>query len=207
MRAVKYISTHVTHSMDGRSSVAGGMKEPVNFHVIQFPSMLIHASTIVTRSPSVLLSHISRLSQKYARQNLLFALSPNFDAGELSNVVNNLTAFPGQSVGCLSAPLPGHNYQERISCSFAFFDADKSTVFRSTIPGRAAPQVGRWHAFRNKNNAPPPDQTLPDGAFGWADIWDGNTAAVNVPFELQHIKSGVYHDHSPYLPVYLVTAR
>ncbi|KAG6879821.1 hypothetical protein C0992_011104 [Termitomyces sp. T32_za158] len=79
------------------------------------------------------------------------------------------------SLGCLSAPLvPSH-----ISCSLALLP--RSTVpFRSTLPGRAAPQVGRWHSFRSK------DEQVKE-YNSWADALTGTETKEPLPPALQNI--------------------
>ncbi|KII96207.1 hypothetical protein PLICRDRAFT_663471 [Plicaturopsis crispa FD-325 SS-3] len=107
---------------------------------------------------------------------------------DLSDVVTRLTSLSdADSIGCLSAPLPGHAFDGSIACSLAVFDGRASRVFRSTIPGRAAPQVGRWHAFRKKDDEPL--DTEKEFAMGatWEDIWDRSASVDPLPAELQDL--------------------
>jgi hypothetical protein len=97
--------------------------------------MPIHFATVLARSPARLLAEVSRLSTVYQGHTLLFALSPNAASSDLAQLVQKLTAFSPQTIGCLSAPLPGH-YEGLISCSFALFKPDSCILFRSQIPGR-----------------------------------------------------------------------
>ncbi|RDB16060.1 hypothetical protein Hypma_003478 [Hypsizygus marmoreus] len=165
--------------------------------------MALHTLTILSRSSAPILHKISCLSKLYADCPLVFALSPNVEPPELSKLVKALTTFSTQAIGCLSAPLPDRSYQNLIACSLAVFKPEDCVVFRSTIPGRPTPQVGRWHAFRNKDEAPTQNHAPPEGAFNWADIWDGSAGGVLLPPSLQQIGPGdvsevvYFSDNSP----------
>jgi hypothetical protein len=150
--------------------------------------MALHTSTILARAPAAILSYISRLSTVYTDHAVVFALNAN--APELQMLVSRLTKLSPQSIGCLSAPLPGLASEGLISCSLAVFDICNVVSFRSTIPGRAAPQVGRWHAFRQRNDKP--GETLPPGmenglkeSMNWDAIWDRSAGDNALPEELQ----------------------
>ena len=153
--------------------------------------MALHTSTILARTPAAILSHLSRLSATYAEHSVIFAL--NASAPELPTLVSHLTKLSSQTVGCLSAPLPGLAHEGLISCSLAIFDKRNAVSFRSTIPGRAAPQVGRWHAFRQKNDKP--ENQWPPGmengfaeSMNWDDIWDRSAGANELPNEFQAVR-------------------
>jgi len=151
----------------------------------------MYTSTLLSRSPTSLLSFLSRLSKQHADHSLLFALSasPAFPAQDLSTLVNGLTTFSRHTIGCLSAPLPGR-YRSLFSCSIAFFGSSESVLFRSTIPGRAAPQVGRWHAFRKKDDDDQGALRGLDTAFdNWSEVWDRSAGGSRLPVELQGLKS------------------
>ncbi|KAJ7935490.1 hypothetical protein B0H13DRAFT_1447387, partial [Mycena leptocephala] len=75
-------------------------------------------------------------------------------------------------------PLPGH-YEGLISCSFAPFKPDSCIPFRSQIPGRVSPQVGRWHSFRQKHPGVVEDVT--SGNINWGDVWDQSLANNELP--------------------------
>ncbi|KAF8073476.1 hypothetical protein FPV67DRAFT_749080 [Lyophyllum atratum] len=137
--------------------------------------------TLLTRSPTALLAHLTHLSTSYTDHTLLFTLSSNIAPLHLSNLVTRLTTFSLTTLGCLSAPLPGPPH---IACSLALFPPSSAVPFRSTLPGRAAPQVGRWHAFRNKDKD---DEALtpPEGDFSWAEVWDRNAGGTPLPPGLQ----------------------
>lgn len=156
--------------------------------------MSIHASTLLTRSPGALLSRVSQLSKLYRDHSLLFALSSNTDAADLSHLVDGLTSFSSQAVGCLSAPLPGYDGHGLIACSLAVFDRGRVVPFRSTIPGKEATQVGRWHAFRKKDDVSrdTEGESL-TGKVDWEDVWDRNTKGNTLPQELQALRYALYH--------------
>ncbi|KAJ3760187.1 hypothetical protein EV360DRAFT_40397 [Lentinula raphanica] len=131
---------------------------------------MLHSTTIVSRSSTAVLSHLNRIKSQYATSphTFLFALSVPTHSSELSSLVDTLMTFsPTSSLGCLSSPLvPGY-----ISCSVALLDPRNATLFRSTIPGREQTQVGRWHAFRRKDDGEYNDFKLPEGNFDWEDLW------------------------------------
>jgi hypothetical protein len=153
--------------------------------------MALHTSTILARTPAAIISHLSRLSITYTDHPAIFTLNAN--ATELPTLISRLTKFSSQTIGCLSAPLPGLASQDLISCSLAVFDKRNTVLFRSTIPGRAAPQVGRWHAFRQKDDKS--EEMLPPGmedglteSMNWDDVWDRSAGNVVLPKELQTVR-------------------
>ncbi|TFK69551.1 hypothetical protein BDN72DRAFT_840280 [Pluteus cervinus] len=152
--------------------------------------MSLYASTLLTRSPTALLSQLSRLSKTYKDNSSIFALSCNIDAPNLSSLVHELTNFSSETAGCLSAPLPGNGREDMISCSVAVFDKCQATMFRSTIPGREAPQVGRWHSFRRKVEVPHQSPEVDaSGNVDWNGLWDRYGSSSGLPIELQHLKT------------------
>ncbi|KAJ7758552.1 hypothetical protein DFH07DRAFT_818510 [Mycena maculata] len=143
----------------------------------------MHFSTVLARSPAGLLSHISQLSKLYRDHVLLFSLSPNVASSDLAQLVQKLTTFAPQTIGCLSAPLPGHD--GLLSCSFAMLRPENCFPFRSQIAGRASPQVGRWHSFRQKGPKNITEEDLPSGNFEWGDVWDQSLTNNELPPALQ----------------------
>lgn len=152
--------------------------------------MPIHTSTILARSPKGIHSHLEKLSKCFPNHTLLFTLSPNVDGSELSDLVDHLAGFSSQTIGCLSAPLPWKNNRNLISCSLAIFRKHDCTIFRSTIPGKASVQVGRWHAFRKKEeDIDFGDGGIADGNVNWEDVWGRNTGGNLLPPDVQHLRS------------------
>lgn len=152
-------------------------------------AMALHTSTILARNPATIISHLMRLQSTYKEQSLFFCLSAN--APDLQNLVSRLTSFSAQTTGCLSAPL-GEIHEELISCSLAVFEKAGATQFRSTLAGRAAPQVGRWHAFRERGGVAP-QQPLEVEDFGeegmdWDTVWDRSAKKTMLPPELQKLR-------------------
>ena len=141
-------------------------------------------TTVIARTPAALLSHLGRLPKVYTENPLLFTLSTNIDSSELSTLVSRLTSLSSQTIGCLSAPLEDH----RISCSLASFDKRYSVPFRSTIAGRPAPQVGRWHSFREREQDASPGGVQPGGLPGsdidWEEVWGRSVQRGALPPEL-----------------------
>ncbi|KAF5367783.1 hypothetical protein D9615_010494 [Tricholomella constricta] len=142
--------------------------------------------TLLTRSPSALVAHLTRLQQSYAEHTLLFTLSPNAPPSVLSQLVQRLTSFSHTSLGCLSTPLP---LADHLACSLLLFPPGTATPFRSSLPGRSTPQVGRWHAFRTKDDAPaaPTEPPAPDAQYTWAEIWARNTQDTALPESLHDL--------------------
>ncbi|KAJ7644250.1 hypothetical protein FB45DRAFT_897343 [Roridomyces roridus] len=145
----------------------------------------MHFSTILTRSPSKLLSHLSRLS--YREHVVLFSLSPNVASSELAQLIQRLTTLSPQTIGCLSAPLPGH--EELLSCSIGAFRPENCIPFRSQIAGRASTQVGRRHSFRHKESQHAFQDEVPPGKFDWEDVWDQSLTSNELPPALQSSSS------------------
>ncbi|KAF7767884.1 hypothetical protein Agabi119p4_7127 [Agaricus bisporus var. burnettii] len=141
--------------------------------------MALHLSTYFSRSPIRLLSRINTLAKQYAGHDLtlLFALSSNIpDPEHLGKAVNELTRFDRtRTVGCLSGRLGGTTIsevkmdQDVVSLAVAFMDSGMVRPFRSTIPGRDEAQVGRWHAFRKKDEPEPVEVPLDDDTLVWGD--------------------------------------
>ncbi|PBK69330.1 hypothetical protein ARMSODRAFT_1018757 [Armillaria solidipes] len=145
--------------------------------------MLVHASTVFSRSSTAILNHISQLAGQYSRHHLLFSLSPNVDALELSQLVQNLTTLSSNVVGCLSAPVS----VGMVSCSLAIFDGN-CVPFRSTIPGVPSPQVGRWHSFRKKDKDTPSFEEEYGEGVDWTDVWSKRTSTLELPDSLQDLQ-------------------
>ncbi|KAG1797877.1 uncharacterized protein HD556DRAFT_1355738 [Suillus plorans] len=152
--------------------------------------MMIRAQTIVARTPNALLASLDRfhLQSKAKGGTFLFALSAPSDA--LSVITSHLKSHFPRHIGCLSSPLPA--YHSHIMCAVALLNG---ITFRSTIAGRADPQVGRWHAARHSST-----QQLPaaqssvfeefDGdvsKVNWEDIWDRTAVSAQemIPVELR----------------------
>jgi hypothetical protein len=116
--------------------------------------------TFLARSSSALLERLASHPELFKQDVLLFALSAsaNDDAGDLTRLVDALRPARGSArVGCLSTPL-----REGItSCSILSLESERGNAFKSTLPGRAAAQVGRWHALRKVH-----DEELADSGDG-----------------------------------------
>ncbi|KAJ3567082.1 hypothetical protein NP233_g6595 [Leucocoprinus birnbaumii] len=143
---------------------------------------VLHLSTLLARSPVRLLDRIKSIEERYAGHNmtLLFALSANFsDSQQLASAVNALTGLKNTStLGCLSGRLGnsrigGANVaNDALSLSIAVLDSKNLVTFRSTIPGREEAQVGRWHAFRRKEEGLDKERSLEEG-LTWEEVWNG----------------------------------
>ncbi|KAK2462768.1 hypothetical protein APHAL10511_005159 [Amanita phalloides] len=164
----------------------------------------LHLSTIISRSSTAILSHISHLAKSFPNHPLLFTLSHNTPStDDLSDIVGKLTNFSSQSIGCLSAPLPGP-HSSFTACSLAIFDPRNAVMFRSTIPGRQQAQVGRWRPVGQKvmeeEQSSWRDDRLVD-VEDWEDVWNSATGIRKLPEELEglrDISSIIYlTDHAP----------
>jgi hypothetical protein len=151
---------------------------------------MLHATTLVSRSTAGILAHLAQLPAHLSKHHLLFSLSSN--APDLAPLVSALTTYSPNSAGCLSAPLPGLAAADNaVACSLAFFDASASTLFRSTIEGRAAPQVGRWHtARRRKDDAVDTreDVGLGSGSVDWENVWSRSAGETQLPDGLESLR-------------------
>lgn len=154
----------------------------------------VHLSTIISRSSSAILSHISHLAGSFRNYPLLFTLSHNnaIPVDDLSSIVDQLTTFSTQSIGCLSAPLPGP-HSRFTACSLAIFDPlNVAAVFRSTIPGTQRAQVGRLRPVGQRTELGEAQQF--DGwqrgdVKDWEDLWNANVHTQKLPDELEGMKS------------------
>ncbi|KZT28816.1 hypothetical protein NEOLEDRAFT_1129049 [Neolentinus lepideus HHB14362 ss-1] len=151
---------------------------------------IIHASTALFSRPEHLSRYLSRLPKIYRENILFFALAANASSeSELSALLADLTSFAPLNVGCLSGVLS--QKPALVSCSFAVFDKSTSTIFRSTIPGRAEPQVGRWHAFRKKGEPTPPPGSYSVGLnedINWEDVWKRDVGGNELPDALKELR-------------------
>ncbi|KAI0701929.1 hypothetical protein BC835DRAFT_1411196 [Cytidiella melzeri] len=103
-------------------------------------------------------------------------------------------------MGCLSAPvrlrrdtkipqITESNLNEYTLCSVAVFDSHVAIPFLSTIPGREAPQVGRWHTFRKGDDAKLQDHQLPPAGVDWESVWAQRETHQALPEELRHLRT------------------
>lgn len=161
-------------------------------------AMAILTRTLLAASPTALLSSLSQLSALISPSHtVIFALSANVPTADLESLLNGLSAIAPRSLGCLSAPLPpraGHTSKNvpQISCSIGSFPDATCVPFRSIIPGKRAPQVGRWHAFREKDDVIAPSRGMRELEEGvnWEDVWAGagTRATPSLPKELESLR-------------------
>ena len=165
----------------------------------------LHLSTTLARTPYALQKQLVKLTDIYAKkaQTCLFALSANFPSSQdLADTVDILTKFNkrGHTLGCLSDSFLDVDFSKCnhiwdhenhskpvLSCSLGIFDSSRVVPFRSTIPGKSQPQVGRWHALRKKDGTDGDNgyelnaQVATDnGTVSWEDIWN-RSASKNIP--------------------------
>ncbi|KAI0750975.1 hypothetical protein C8Q80DRAFT_1154839 [Daedaleopsis nitida] len=149
--------------------------------------MALHMSTIVSRKTTDILAHLSQLRATVSHQPLLYTISASqhSDRPDLSRLVSFVKSLSSSSVGCLSAPIPSGRpgWQEYTSVSVATFDEQHATLFRSTIPGRKAAQVGRWHALHQKDKQPDTRDYSQD--IDWESALSRSYESTSLPSELQ----------------------
>ncbi|KAH9829639.1 uncharacterized protein C8Q71DRAFT_717897 [Rhodofomes roseus] len=162
--------------------------------------MALHTSTIISRKVSDILTHVSRVHLAFPDHIPLYSLSVSskVDSSHLQDLVSTVGALSPHSVGCLSAPIPSSNpaLQASIACSLSMFPKDHTTAFRSDIPGRSAPQVGRWHAFRKKDQSGVGTGEVVQEEtenVNWEDVWAKNVDVPLLPSELQGIPTDEAH--------------
>lgn len=176
--------------------------------------MPLHLSTILARTPYALQKQLAKVTDVYTNKGhtCLFALSANFPfSQDLADTVGILTEFNkgGHTLGCLSDSFSAVNFSQSsrvwdqenhpmpiLSCSIGIFDSSHVVPFRSTIPGKPQPQVGRWHSFRKNgdiNDVRDYELNLRtgtnDGTASWEDIWNHSASKdIPLPDELCSIK-------------------
>lgn len=165
-------------------------------------TMYVAAKSCFARSAPDLLRHLGKLSSTLELEShtVLFSISPapSCSNATLTDLVTRLTSLPS-SLGCLSAPVglrvhaktesaAERGLDEYTLCSVAVFNREDATPFRSTIPGREAPQVGRWHAFRKGKDAKLDDHQLPDAGVDWESVWAQRESPQALPEELRQLR-------------------
>lgn len=154
--------------------------------------MAVHMSTVISRELGHITEHLSKLQPILSQHPLLYTISvsQNTRSSDLSTLVTSLKGLSRRSVGCLSAAVPsaGPSWRQHTSVSLAAFDERYAALFRSTIPGRKATQVGRWHAM-HKDAQPDPEEPAHDGSMpDWdtalSQAYDGQA----LPTELQSLR-------------------
>jgi hypothetical protein len=167
--------------------------------------MPLHLSTTLARTPYALQKQLVKLTEAYANKayTCLFALSANFPSSQdLADTVDILTKFNkrGHTIGCLSDSFLAVDFSKInhiwehenhskpiLSCSIGIFDSSRVVPFRSTIPGKTQPQVGRWHSFRKDDIDDDENEYELNSRIGtgndtvsWEDIWN-RSASKNIP--------------------------
>jgi hypothetical protein len=142
-------------------------------------------------------------------------LSANFPfSQDLADTVDILTKFNkrGHTLGCLSDSFSGVDFSQSnhiwkdndndsyskpmLSCSIGIFDSSRVVPFRSTIPGKTQPQVGRWHSFRKKDDIDDGNDYelnsragTDGGMVSWEDIWNRSASKdISLPEELRSLE-------------------
>ncbi|KAI0775944.1 hypothetical protein BD413DRAFT_469773 [Trametes elegans] len=143
--------------------------------------MALHMSTVISRKPTDILAHISQLRSSLSSNPLLYTISVSHhtDSAELTSLVSSVKALSSNSIGCLSAPIPSARpcWPQYTAVSLASFDGERATLFRSTIPGRKAASVGRWHAIHEElqpEPAVPPRHEGLDWESALTNAYEGN---------------------------------
>ncbi|EMD39702.1 hypothetical protein CERSUDRAFT_92195 [Gelatoporia subvermispora B] len=151
--------------------------------------------TFLSRSAPALISRLNAIRASISSSDPIIwtlTVAPHLEQAQHTELLSSLTSLSNNTVGCLSNVIPTADSarSDLISCSIAAFDAETTTIFRSEISGRQAPQVGRWHAFRNRD-AEQADQYVPkDEDFmdpDWKNILMRGPRQEALPPDLQAI--------------------
>lgn len=202
------VSTKSSTSIVCANSSRSRTRQSQNYACVTVLLMPLHLSTTLARTPYALQKQLLKLTDVYANKahTCLFALSANFPSSQdLADTVDILTKFNkrGHTLGCLSDSFLAVDFSKSnhiwdnekdnskpiLSCSIGLFDSSRVIPFRSTIPGKTQPQVGRWHSFRKKKDSIGDDENeyelnvragTDNGTVSWEDIWN-RSALKNVP--------------------------
>ncbi|OJT13297.1 hypothetical protein TRAPUB_10063 [Trametes pubescens] len=159
--------------------------------------MAVHMSTVISRELGHITEHLSKLQPILSQHPLLYTISAsqNTRSSDLSILVSSLQGLSHRSVGCLSAAIPsaGPSWRQHTSVSLAAFDERHATLFRSTIPGRKAVQVGRWHAMHKDaqpdHEEPALGESMPDWDNTMSRVYEGQA----LPVELESLRAADVH--------------
>jgi len=151
-----------------------------------------HATTIIAQSSRQLRSHISDILKQHQHGNatFMFSLSSNIEPEALSSLVTQFRDLPNETLGCISAPIPGYNTLSRPLCaSVAVLPKETTIPFRSTVPGKAPIQVGRWHSTeRTKQSQSQNSPLVVPEMTDWNALWSNSSNSdVQIP-ELQGLR-------------------
>lgn len=172
--------------------------------------MASFASTFFSTSTKALLRRLVEVlhPKSLASHTVLFSLapSPTISQTELQELVSHLTAYPN-SIGCLSAPIrvrsradpqrratqnAADEWRDTTVCSVATFDNTLVVPFWSEIPGKEATQVGRWHAFRKREDTAPDLMQAAMQEEGremdWEDVWAQKSSSLVLPEGLDALR-------------------
>ncbi|KAH8114696.1 hypothetical protein DFH11DRAFT_1543945 [Phellopilus nigrolimitatus] len=150
-------------------------------------SSLVHASTSLLRTRAQFVRFVDHVQAICKSRVLFYTLS--HDVPDLEQSVKQLTSCARESIGCLSGPLPLKRESSFFSCSVAVFEEDGCRPFSSLKTGEGPVQVGRWHAYRKKND----EDVIFDGLGGqrldadvnWEELWNSKSSSRFLPQELQ----------------------
>ena len=178
--------------------------------------MALHLSTILARTPHALQKQLVKFTGEFANEahTCLFALSANFTSSkDLADTVDILTKLNnrGPTLGCLSDPFSAVDFSKSnhiwdhkndkskpiLSCAIGMFDSSRVVPFRSTVPGKTQPQVGRRHSFRKKDDSSDdeneyelnPRVVADNGTLSWEDVWNRSISKnIQLPEELRSLE-------------------
>lgn len=175
--------------------------------------MPLHLSTTLARTPRALQRELVKLIEEYTKKKhtCLFTLSANFrnpqDLADTVSILRNKNR--GNTIGCLSDSFSAVDFSKSnhiwdyedyskpiLSCSLGIFKSHLVVPFRSIIPGKTQPQVGRWHAFRKKDSTDDENEYDLNARVGtnsdtvsWEDIWNrSGSKTIPLPEELRSLE-------------------
>ena len=152
--------------------------------------MALHMSTNVSRKTADIIAHLERLRPQVAGSSLLYAISTtnHMQPSDMSYLYSSVKALSGDSVGCLTAPIPSPrpSWQRSFTVSVASFDPKHAALFRSTIPGRKAVQVGRWRIPDHHEKRL--DQVEYSENTDWGKEFGQFSAAASLPPSIERLR-------------------
>ncbi|PAV17235.1 hypothetical protein PNOK_0729900 [Pyrrhoderma noxium] len=157
-------------------------------------SGILQARTYLFRSHSQLRDVITPLRDLYAGHSLLFSLSHN--TPDLEHAISQLSSCSGETLGCLSSPLPVENPSHMFSCSIAVFEKERSVPFSTLESSDMTIQIGRARSYRKQEMEYEGNSKNPQlhNISSWDRLWD-ERHSISLPKELKNkrnIQSFVY---------------
>ena len=148
-------------------------------------SGILQARTYLFRSHSQLRDVVTPLRDLYAGHSLLFSLSHN--TPDLEHAISQLSSCSGETLGCLSSPLPVENPSHMFSCSIAVFEKERSVPFSTLESSDMTIQIGRARSYRKQEMEYEGNSKNPQlhNISSWDRLWD-ERHSISLPKELKN---------------------